>query len=117
MVCFLVVLFWGHLIVKLPFECKSSKYSLRLHLPYLVLLSISFPLSKGLELFPFYFQVQTSMMNCVPEFSVTNCINTATLHQVFRGSIVFPVQFWFWGSYFFLVSQILFVKLVPQIVL
>ena len=99
--------------MKLPFE-RNSKYSLCLHLPYLVLLSISFPLSKDLELFPFYFQVKTSMMNCVPEFSVTN---QCTLHQVFRGSIVFPVQFWVWGSYFFLVSQIVFVKLVLQIVL
>ena len=60
--------FWGRLVVKLPFERKSSKYSLCLHLSYLVLLSISFPLSKDLELFPFYFQVQTSMINCVPEF-------------------------------------------------
>ena len=42
---------------------------------------------------------------------------TSALHQVFRGSIVFPVQFWVWGSYFFLVSQILCVKLVLQIVL
>ena len=43
-----------------------------LHLPYLVLLSISFPLSKDLELLRVYFQIQTSLMKCVPEFSVTN---------------------------------------------
>ena len=90
--------------MKFPFERKSSKTAFVLHLPYLVLLSISFPLSKDLELLPFYFQIQTSLMKSVPEFSVTNKCTASSI----QGIYCLPFSVLGLGFiFFFLVSQIL----------
>ena len=113
-VCFLAVLFRNIWLWSFLSNARVQKTAYVLHLPYLVLLSISFPPSKDLELLPFYFQIQTSLMKSVPEFSVTNQCTASS----FQGIYCLPFSVLGLGFiFFFLVSQILWVKLVLQTVL